>query len=226
MGNPISQGLHIPIIVIDHVTRECLQKLPLAGSVSVNAPLELRSGNINVSLSEKVKESWAANSHGISITIPPYIKEATGDKEKTLIVVDNNLPAQALAPIEQCVSGLGAVSRFPEADLDKLKKAKVYINTWNNIDIKTMEAMSLGCITISPRTSENSKFIEHEKNGLLFSDVSEIPELIRSCLGGKYDSIEENGKKSVLKMSCDEESFIKKWNQVFSYISESFFLRN
>ena len=31
--------------------------------------------------------------------------------------------------------------------------------------------------------------------------------------------------KSLKEISIDEESFIKKWNQVLSYISETFFLR-
>ena len=226
MGMSISQSLHIPTIVIDHVTRDCLQKLPLGSEVNVEAPLENRNGNINVSLSEKAKESWGASVHGVSVTIPPYLQGVVGDESKDLIVVDNNLPQQPMGMIEQFVSEFDAVPRFPQDNSKDLRKAKVYINTWNNIDIKTIEAMSFGSIAISPRTKETSKFIEHKKNGLLFSDLSEIPQMIRDCLSGKYENIPEEGIKSALEMSCDKESFIKKWNQVLSYISESFFLRN
>ena len=226
MGKSISQTLHIPVIMVDHVSRDCLQKLPLGGSVSVGGALELRSGDINVSLSENIKESWNAGDYGVSVTIPPYVKEHNNEEEKTLVVIDNNLPTEPLGIIERFTQEFGVVSRFPESDLNNLEKAKVYINTWNNIDIKTIEAMSLGCITISPRTPESSRVIEHGKNGLLFSDISEIPDLIRSCLSGEQDSIQNEAKRSVLEISCDEESFVKKWNHVLSYISESFFVRN
>ena len=200
MGRAISQSLHVPTVMVDHVSKECLQKLPVAGGVSAQGALENRNGDINVSLSEKIKSSWGAQSH-ISVIIPPYVEGGTADEGRSLVLVDNNLPSEILQVVERFVGELGAVSRFPESDLNNLKKVKVYLNTWNNIDIKTIEAMSLGCITISPRTPESSRVIEHGKNGLLFSDISEIPDLIRSCLSGEQDSIQNEAKRSVLEIS-------------------------
>ena len=225
IGKSISQSLHVPTVVIDHVSREGIQKLPIAGSVSVQAPLEIRNGDINVCLSEKIKESWGSQSH-ISVVIPPHVKDGTADKEKSSVVIDNNLPADILTIVESFVKEFEPVPRFPESDLNNLKSAKVYLNTWNSIDLKTLQAMSAGCITISARTLENISIIEHEKNGLLFSDMSQIPEMVRACLNGEYDQIQQESKKTVAQICCDEKSFVKKWNRVFSYISESFFVRN
>ena len=42
MGSSISQSLHVPLVVVDHVSRDCIQKLPINGSVQVGEPLELR----------------------------------------------------------------------------------------------------------------------------------------------------------------------------------------
>ena len=61
---------------------------------------------------------------------------------------------------------------------------------------------------------------------MFFSDMSEIPQLVNSCLQGKYDNIPEEAKQTALDLLSNEDSFVKKWNQVLSYISESFFVRN
>ena len=226
MGLAISQSLHVPMLVVDHVSRNCIQKLPLNGSVTVDEPLELRNGDLNVALSDEIRESWQSNAHGISITIPPYLQKQESQQKKNSIVVDNNLPAEVLSFIDNALKGIDVVSRFPESNLKNIKRAKIYINTWNNIDLKTLEAMQLGSIVISCAAEETKKVIKHEINGLLFSDMSEIPQLVNSCLQGKYDNIPEEAKQTALDLLSNEDSFVKKWNQVLSYISESFFVRN
>ena len=224
----ISTSLHLPIITVDHVSRKTLQKLPAASTVTVTSPLEARVGDINICLSEDIKKSWNTNSQGISIAIPPYIdKEAfeiNGHKEG--VVVDNNVPEQIMGNLTAKLSEFNLTPRFPEQYLENKNKNKVYINTWNNIDIKTLEAMAAECITISPRTPETEDIIEHGKNGLLFSDISELPEMIRASESGSYDKILNKAIETVKEKSIDQESFVKKWNQVLAYISETFFLRN
>ena len=226
MGSSISQSLHVPLVVVDHVSRDCIQKLPINGSVQVGEPLELRHGDINISLSDEIRESWQSNAYGISITIPPYIQKKQSQKKKSLVVVDNNVPAEVLTAVDGVLKGIETVGRFPESDLENIKRAKVYINTWNNIDVKTLEAIQLGAITISPRSKETERVIRHEENGLLYSNIAEIPQLVNDCLEDRYNNIPEESKKILLEDLSSEDSFIKKWNQVLSYISESFFVRN
>jgi hypothetical protein len=228
MAISLSNSLHIPIITIDHVSSRIIQKLPAASKVNVSTPLEKRVGNINVCLSEDIKMSWETSSHSISIVIPPCLDIESFDKEapREGIVIDNNVPKDVMNVITSHLSDFAPTPRFPEISFDNTKNAKVYINTWNNIDIKTLEAMSLGCITVSPRTPEAEVVIEDKKNGLLFSDINELPEILKRCNAGDYDKIPSSANKVVKERSIDEESFIKKWNQVLAYISETFFLRN
>ena len=226
----LSNSLHIPIITIDHVSSKVIQKLPAASKVTVGSNLEPRVGNINVCISENIKESWNTTSQGISICIPPYLdtKDSEREEPKEGIVVDNNVPSEVMNTLTSYLSKFKLTPRFPEAAFENTNKAKVYINTWNNIDVKSLEAMSLGCLTISPRTPETEAVIEDKKNGLLFSDVTELPKMLELCNSGVYgDHIVKEARETVVKEnSIDKESFIKKWNQVLSYISETFFLRN
>ena len=233
MALKISQSLHIPLITVDHVSSQVAQKLPAGSSVNVTSPLEVRGGNINVCLSENIKKSWHSNAntkwHGISITIPPYVNidnSFDGKKTKKGIVIDNNVAQPLMNILGNTLSRFAIAPRFPETSFDKIREAKVYINTWNNIDIKTLEAMAMGCITISHRTPDTELLIKDKQNGLLFSDISELPDILTKCEEGIYDQIPNNAIETVKEISIDEESFIKKWNQVLSYISETFFLEN
>jgi len=228
MSFSLSQSLHIPIITVDHVGSAAIQKLPAASKITVSEPLEQRVGNINVCLSESIKKSWNTNSQGISIVIPPCLDTPSFDKKqpKEGIVIDNNIPSEIMNIIAAHLSEFNFTPRFPEASFENTKKAKVYVNTWNNIDIKTLEAMALGCITVSPRTPEVETIIEDKKNGLLFSDVSELPEILSKCEAGVYDKILDEASETLKENSIDEKSFVKRWNQILGYISETFFLRN
>ena len=242
MASSISQSLHIPLITIDHVGKGVSQKLPAASSVNVGEEIEGRVGNINVCLSENIKKSWNTNAHGISIEIPicldteitykflaedetiPIAEDETIPKNG--IVIDNNVPQPLMNAIEGLLHKIEIIPRFPETSFGNIRNAKVYINTWNNIDIKTLEAMSFGCVTISPRTPETELIIKNEENGFLFSDFSELPKILEKCEKEIYDKISQKSIETAKEVSVDAEFFVKKWNQVFAYVSETFFLRN
>jgi len=234
MALKISESLHIPLITIDHVSSKVIQKLPAGSNVNITSPVDGRGGNMNVCLSEDIKKSWHSNVnsawHGISITIPPYVNIDNSldnnKKPKKGIVIDNNVAQPLMNILGSVLGDFEATPRFPETSFDKMREAKVYINTWNAIDIKTLEAMAMGCITISHRSPDTELFIKDKQNGLLFSDISELPDILTKCEQGIYDQIPDNAIETVKEISIDEESFIKKWNQVFLYISETFFLEN
>lgn len=226
-----SRHLHIPIITVDHVSQNIIQKLPASSNVQAGISLENRVGNINVSMSEEIKKTWNSNSHGISIVIPPYIESHPSPDEeeillRTKIVIDNNVPQPIMNAIQSTLSKVDVSPRFPEHSVENIKDAQIYINTWNNIDTKTLEAMLMGCITISHRTPDTEMIIRDKENGLLFSDFSELSEIIKKCKEGAYNHIPKEAIKTAKESSVDEESFVKKWNQVLSYTSEAFFLRN
>ena len=229
MASSISKSLHIPLVTIDHVSQEITQKLPAASKVDVGGSLFERIGNINVCLSEDIKKSWNTNAYGISIEIPlclDHMNDVEEPSSQNDIVLDNNLPQALMNVIEGDLAEMGVIPRFPESSFENIKNAKIYINTWNNIDIKTLEAMSLGCITISPRTIETESIIKDKENGFLFSDFSELPKIIKECEKETSEKISQKSIETSKKICIDEKSFVKKWNQVFAYVSETFFSGN
>ena len=227
-AHKISSSLHIPLITIDHVSKRIFQKIPLHTTVNPSNHLEGRIGNINVALSEDIKSSWASATHGISITIPTFVgKECFETKENRKdFLFDNNIASESISPMEHILSSFNCVPRF---SLDKAQSPidfKYYINTWNNIDNKTLSAMAASCICLSPKTPDTEQVIRHGENGLLYTDMADLEKIMTECKSGRWDSIASNSKEYVLNNHADEKAFIDKWQKVFSYASSSFFMGN
>jgi len=224
----VASSLHIPLITIDHVSKRVFQKIPLHTTVNPSNHLEGRTGKINVALSEDIKSSWASATHGISITIPTFVEEEhfeTKNNRKGFLF-DNNAPSELIAPIQSVISSFNCVSRFSPDKVESPGDFKYYINTWNNIDNKTLEAMAASCICLSPRTPETEQVIKHGENGLLYANIADLEKVMAECKSGKWDSIGSNSKEYILNNHADEKAFIDKWKKVFSYASSSFFMGN
>jgi hypothetical protein len=199
LAHSLSSSLHIPIVTVDHVTTAVKQKLPMDSLANIHANnLAHRVGDINISISDKIKHSWNSSTHGISISIPSVINEkyTKGTTKKSRdFVIDNNIPNDFAGKIQNPIDKFGCALRFgPESEID-ISSFKYYINTWNNIDNKTLEAMACGCVTISPKTDETETIIKHEENGLLFGDPLELDRIMSLCLEGKYDYISDASKQ-------------------------------
>ena len=222
-AHSISSSLHIPLITIDHVSKRVFQKLPLHTTVNPNKNLEERTGKINVALSEDIKSSWASSTHGISITIPTFVEKEHFETKKNRkgFLFDNNAPSESIAPIQSVISSFNCVPRFSPDKIEKPGDFKYYINTWNNIDNKTLEAMAASCICISPRTPETEQVIKHGENGLLYSNIADLEKIMTECKSGKWkidecwDSIGSNSKEYILNNHADEKAFIDKWKKSF-----------
>ena len=227
-ANNISASLHIPLITIDHVSKRIFQKIPLHTSVNPSNYLEGRVGKVNVALSEDIKTSWTSATHGISITIPTFVGEDSFEtkEDRKGFLFDNNVPSQSISPMENIFSSFNCTPRFHQDKAEKPGDFKYYINTWNNIDNKTLEAMAASCICISPKTPETEQVITHGENGLLYSGMSDLNQIMTECKSGKWDSIGSNSKEYILNNHADEKTFIDKWKKVFSYASSSFFMGN
>ena len=227
-ANNISASLHIPLITIDHVSKRIFQKIPLHTSVNPSNYLEGRVGKVNVALSEDIKTSWTSATHGISITIPTFVGEDSFEtkEDRKGFLFDYNVPSQSISPMENIFSSFNCTPRFHQDKAEKPGDFKYYINTWNNIDNKTLEAMAASCICISPKTPETEQVITHGENGLLYSGMSDLNKIMTECKSGKWDSIGSNSKEYILNNHADEKTFIDKWKKVFSYASSSFFMGN
>jgi hypothetical protein len=226
LAHSISQTLHIPLLTVDHVSSVIKQKLPMHSRIEADIQQFLyRVGDINISTSKEIKDSWSSSTYGISIEIPSYI-EQHGSVEKTKsFVIDNNIPSQYAAQLEQILSGSECELRFTDKDELDISVFKFYINTWNNINNKTLEAMSLSCITFSPRTAETERVIEHGVNGILYDNIEDLKQLMLEATAGKYDEIAKASAQHILNNHSNREEYNKKWNQVLSFLSNSFFTR-
>ena len=227
LGYQVSLLAHIPLVLIDHVSSDIKQKLPLFASVGDNQSFYTRPSDINISLSENIKKSWPSNT--ISICIPPLINESCFDYEvdsKEGVLIDNNIPQDAVNVIANVFNRADCTFRYVDnTNCSDPKNYKVYVNTWNNIGTKTLQAMAAGCITISPRNKETESLIEHEKNGLLFEGPKHLYDLVDKSLNGDYSHIIKNSVETAREMSCNEEVFLQKWKQVLDYISNLFYIR-
>jgi hypothetical protein len=223
----LSNALHLPLVTVDHISEKVKQKLPFGATATAEISHILpRVGDINISNSDEIKKSWNSSTYGISITIPPYVDvNSETSKEQGKIIIDNNLPAQFARQVEDLVNQFGCDVRFGEGPSKDISSYEFYVNTWNNIDNKTLEAMACGCITLSPKTPETEAVIVSGENGLLFDDIEHLKALIEQCLEGKYKHISDNARKFIIDNYSNREEFEKKWNQVLSFVSNSFFTR-
>ena len=223
----LSNALHLPLVTVDHVSENVKQKLPFSASAKVEIDHVLpRVGDINISNSNEIKDSWKTSTYGISITIPPYVSAKNIDNEKQhKVIIDNNLPANFTGQVEALSNEFDCAVRFGEGAEEDISKFKFYVNTWNNIDNKTLEAMACGCVTMSPRSPETEIVITDGENGLLFEDIDDLRRIIKECLEDKHQHISSNARQFILDNHSNKEEFDKKWNQVLSFISNSFFTR-
>jgi hypothetical protein len=226
-AHSLSNALHLPLVTVDHVSERVKQKLPFNASAEAEINHILpRVGDINISNSNEIKDSWNSSTHGISITIPPYVTTANVENEKQhKIIIDNNLPSQFSGQLEALADEFGCAVRFGEQAEADISEFEFYINTWNNIDNKTLEAMACGCITLSPRSPETETVIIEGENGLLFEDMDDLKRIIKECLEDKHQHISANARQFIIDNYSNKEEFDKKWNQVLSFVSNSFFTR-
>ena len=131
-----------------------------------------------------------------------------------------------MAPLHPAIVKFNCQSRFEGEKINDPKDFEFYINTWNNIDSKTLEAMAAGCICLSPRTDESEAIIDHGVNGLLFSSPENLEVLMTQCINGEFSEIGDNAKRFVSDTCVDEDVFIKKWGSVLSFCSQTFHMRN
>ena len=229
IGIELSSQLHIPIINIDHAGLDAIQKIPYGININVATPLEPRLGNVSVAINEEIKKSWSSNPHDVSLCVPLYVdSEKYKPLDKTIdLVIDNNVPQPSLDLLG------GVLERFKTESLFRnnrkqeniLGKARLYLSTWKGIDLKILEAMSAGCAVITQETEDIKSLIKHGENGFLFSNINELESILEEHIG-QDTGIGQNARRTIESDYSDLESFVNKWNQIFSYTSNLFYNRS
>ena len=228
LGVQLSHQLHAPIVLIDHAGEEQIQKNPFGISPNVNPAVMSRSGNINITVGSSVQAKSAANPQAIRMTIEPYVdSEMYSPEEKTIpLTIDNNTPSELFHSFMEFASKSGAIGLFNNEDKkpsEIMNSSKVFIATWSGMDIKTLEAMSSGCIVIAPDSPDIRGIIKHGETGFLYKTIDELQELLEESLSIESQDIGNAARQVVLDKYSDKSSFTNKWNQVFSYISKVVF---
>jgi len=228
----LSRQLHLPMITIDHASKQILQKLPFTNSVQTTDPLDRKTGIVSVSVDSDIGNSWKGVSPGgLSLNIPFYIdmqkyRGADTKAKKEGAIIDNNVADPIMKLFESSLNGVVLSPLFipSEAPESVLRHAKVYVSTWSGLNLKLLEAMSSECIVVVPRNIDTESVIQDNYNGYLFSTLAELRDIVPKCLKQKGDEIGKRARNTIKdKYLSDLDTFTDKWNHVFNYVSNSFF---
>ena len=230
IGEAISNSLHLPLIIIDHCGEKVLKASPIFSNVTTK-DMELlyqREFLLNVCTHSHLVKEWPHENKG-SIVINTGVdteKYKPDNIEKSFsIVLDNFIPE----PVAQFLSSLNKyniISTDREDKTSLYNKGSVFINTWKNINVKLLEAMSCGTVPICIETPEIIQVVKNNETGFIVKDVQEMVSLIDKIQSQKIniEQIAKNAREYIVK-NHNIELFINKWNQVFQLASNSFYSR-
>ena len=230
IGEAISNSLHLPLIIIDHCGEKVLKASPIFSNVTTQdiKLLYQREFLLNVCTHNHLAKEWPHENKG-SIVINTGIdteKYKPENIEKSFsIVLDNFIPE----PVAQFLSSLNKyhiISTDREDKTNLYNYGSVFINTWKNINVKLLEAMSCGTVPICIESPEITHVVKNKETGFIVKDVQEMISLIDRIQNQEVniEQIAKNAREYIVK-NHHIDLFINKWNQVFQLASNSFYSR-
>ena len=227
----ISEALHIPLIIIDHCGQQILKPSTIFSTVTTQDITQLYTlkSLVNVCVHDRLVSAWPSSSKG-SVVINTGIdtnkyKPANVSNEFS-IVLDNYIPQ----PIAQALSSLNVyniIGTDREDRANVYNQGPVFINTWQNINIKLLEAMACGTVPISIETPEITHVIKNNETGFIVKDVPHMVSMIEKIKNNEIRNIQQisqNARDYVVE-NHNMDKFIEKWKQVFKLASNSFYSR-
>jgi len=231
----ISVAFHLPIIVIDHCHQETLRPHPAMGNIQIqNAPSLVNRSTVSmrVSSSNQIQQSW--NDHTIGSVVRPGVdteRFTTPSRERSYesprLAFDNNLPEQMAHGI------LSDINRYHVVPVDREDKGSrsdpyhegdIFINTYKNVTIKLLEAMSCECIPICFDSPDVQEFISHGENGFIVGSPNEIHTVIEDL----YESPETmrtmatSARQTIIEHN-QIQNFIDGWAKGLDFIRPQFY---
>lgn len=233
----ISEAFHLPVIVVDHCHRDTLRPHPAMGNIQINDALQLTdrsSISMRVSSSNEVQESWNDSCIG-SVVRPGIDTERFSPParqrgyEERVVTFDNNLPEHMARGILADINRYHIIpvdSNDKSSRTDPYHRGDLFVNTYKNVTIKLLEAMSCECIPICFDFPDLRELISNGENGIIIDS----PEKIHAAIDSLYESPEHMramgaSARSTVIESHGIENFAKGWGKVLDFIRPQFYNR-
>ena len=239
----LSHRFHLPIILIDHCSRDSIQPLPALSTPTIDCPNRLnKNPSATISLSEHI--SLSGPSGKLRLVIPAGIDtdkfcipderspdSAFGlDLTETRIVFDNNTRREVAASIFGSFGESNYNVLPTDSDLEEkeriYKQGDYFINPQNHVTVKMLEAMACGNIPICFSNPDLVQFIDNGVDGFIVQDISEIKGLLANLdelTPAERAKISQNARAKVISSQLGPEDFITKWTSVFNYMKSQYY---
>jgi len=239
----IAQKLCLPIIIVDHCSKELIRPHNVLESVNAHVDvLQNRKADVVVSCDE-ASNDWHSG-EALHVTIPTSVdlnrfkketKRRDGNKffesslTPTRIGFDNNIPR----PVGDTIfNGIVPSYSILPTDCDIEEKEVIYqtsnyfINPYKNITVKVIEAMATENVVISLDTVNTRQFFTDGIDGILVNSIHEIRGRIEELDNSetKRKEIGLAARKKVERIG-EQGNFISKWEFVFDFIRNHFYQR-
>jgi hypothetical protein len=239
----LSHRFHLPIVLIDHCSRDSIQPFAALTSPTIDCPNRLsKNPSATISISEYI--SLSGPSGKLRLVIPTAI-----DTDK-FCIPDGRLPDSAFGPhlterriifdnntrreVATSIFAAFGESNYSvlPTDSDVGEKERIYkqgdyfINPQNYVTVKMLESMACGNIPICFSKPDLVQFIENGVNGFIINDLSQIKGLLAhldELTQAERTNISENARAKVISSQLTTEDFITKWTSVFNYMKSQYY---
>ena len=230
ISEALSQALHLPIIIIDHCGEKVIKSSPIFSNVTTSdiKLLYQRESLVNVCTHPQLIKEWPNPKKGsivINTAVDTEKYQPVDITRPFSIILDNFIPE----PVARFLSSLNKyniISTDREDKTNLYNQGSVFINTWKNINVKLLEAMSCGTVPICIESPEITHVVKNKETGFIVKDVQEMISLIDRIQNQEVniEQIAKNAREYIVK-NHHIDLFINKWNQVFQLASNSFYSR-
>jgi len=233
----INQILNVPVISLEHT-------LPTPQTLSKTQIDQMKQmvGHLNVFISEFSQKEWNINHNAMVIHhgIDTETFKPNNSIEKKLQVltvandfvkrdyclnyagwqrVTNGLSTRLVGDTE----GLSKSASSTEELVNEYCSSAVYFNstTLSPIPTSLLEAMSCGCAVVSTATCMIPEIIKNGVNGFISNNEDELRDYIQKLLNDVdlRAKMGESARQTILE-KFSEDTFIKKWNEIFDITYE------
>jgi hypothetical protein len=200
-------------------------------------------GDVNIFISDYSKNQWQINYNSVTvhhgIDSETFCIKDNAEKSKHILTVANDFVNR-----DYCLNykgwervtggletkligdtpGLSKSAKSTEDLVDAYNACSVYFNssTLSPIPTSMLEAMSCGCAVVSTATCMIPDIMQNGVNGFISNDEQELRSYIEQILGDENlrKRLGDNARQTIMD-KFSENSFVKKWNDIFDSIYEA-----